>query len=725
MRFLSPGEEVPRRTQKEGLNMEPSTPAQTCESSSTLLQSSPANPELDALMSDINTVISASGAVDQRRRSSSLVFKQLKPNTTLANDENRFWVSTVQRSGAESPGFEPSRDEDYATSSEFKGKIKLDLNVGFSGFEDELEGGKGSDDKEGEKILLSSGSVEVGVEMLEEETRSGDAAGGVKRKRCSREEKGKRKLVEVDEELDGEELVILDEEPSFFYGSGILKRWRASREEREKRKLVMDDLLRSGIDVIELDSEPEAENSVYDTQGRTENKEDQCKRTVSDVSEEGNINIRGNESKGGEYRQRRFLEVARQQAQHYAVFNENHRSLGAESEGTSSSLKNKSTNVNWVPRNSQDHHRSKPLVPSLLELSMKILVKNTDAITSLEGVPDEVKNRLSQLVCDSRRMNTHFFSLLVCGSPAEVRLRDCSWLTEEEFTKSFADCDTKHLMVLQLDQCGRCLPDYVLQASLARSPKCLPALAILSLLGAFRLSDVGISALVSSAPALRSINLSQCSLLTSISIKTLADSLESSLKELYIDDCQNIDAMLILPPLQKLKHLEVLSLAGIQTVCDDFIREFITACGHNMKELVLTDCVKLTDTSLKVIAESSSGLCRLDLANLCKLTDSAVGYLANGCRAIQTLKLGRNSFSDEAIAAYLETSGESLKELSLNNLTKITNVFVEGHSNPNLQIIGLKLSSILENLKVSDPQQLLKYSPLPLTIWSSFASSDA
>jgi DNA repair protein RAD7 len=145
--------------------------------------------------------------------------------------------------------------------------------------------------------------------------------------------------------------------------------------------------------------------------------------------------------------------------------------------------------------------------------------------------------------------------------------------------------------VLQLDQCGRCFPDNVLQASLARSPKCLPELAILSLTGAFRLSDIGISALISSAPALRSINLSQCSLLTSSSIKTLADSLESSLKELYIDDCQNIDAMLILPQLQKLRHLEVFSLAGIQTVCDDFIREFIIARGHNMKELVLSDCV--------------------------------------------------------------------------------------------------------------------------------------
>ncbi|GLT68029.1 hypothetical protein SLA2020_402920 [Shorea laevis] len=225
--------------------------------------------------------------------------------------------------------------------------------------------------------------------------------------------------------------------------------------------------------------------------------------------------------------------------------------------------------------------------------------------------------------------------------------------------------------------------------------------------------------------------------------------------------------MLILPPLQKLKHLEVLSLAGIQTVCDDFIREFVISCGHNMKELVLTDCVELTDTSLKVIAESCSGLCRLDLVNLCKLTDSAMGYLANGCHAIQTLKLGRNSFSYCCLSGNL---WRVPKELSLNNLTKvghktamslarhlkrlinldlswcrnlteenlglivdgcfslrvlkafgctqITNFFVDSHSNPNLQIIGLKLSSILENLKVSDPQQLLKYSPFSLTSWS-------
>uniref|UniRef100_A0A2P2P3H2 Uncharacterized protein LOC103929725 n=1 Tax=Rhizophora mucronata TaxID=61149 RepID=A0A2P2P3H2_RHIMU len=267
-------------------------------------------------------------------------------------------------------------------------------------------------------------------------------------------------------------------------------------------------------------------------------------------------------------------------------------------------------------------------------------------------------------------MNSHCFDLLVWGSPAEIQVRDCSWLTEEEFTKSFKGCDTKNLTVLQLDQCGRCLPDYILRATLAHSPCLLPSLATLSMSGACRISDVGLTSLVASAPALQSINLSLCSLLTHASVNTLAESLGSVLRELYIDDCQSIDAMVMLPALKKLEHLEVLSVARMETVCDNFIREFVTTCGHNMKELVLTECVKLTDSSMKVMAENCSGLRSLNLSKLRKLTDSTLGYLANGCCQIETLNVCQNAFSDEAVAAYLETSGELLKELILNNVKK-------------------------------------------------------
>lgn len=426
--------------------------------------------------------------------------------------------------------------------------------------------------------------------------------------------------------------------------------------------------------------------------------------------------------------------------------------------------KSQSVPLVWVPKEKQQHDRRKEVAPSLQELCMAIIAENVDAITSLENVPDVLRHKLTHLLCDSRKMNNHFFDLLASGSPSEIRIKDCSWLNEEQFTKTFERNDTSNLMVLQLDQCGRCLPDYVLFTTLAHLPSKLSALTNISLKGACRLSDAGLSALVASTPALRSINLGCCSLLTSDGIIGLADKLGPVLKELYIDECFGIDAIRILPALLKLERLEVLSISRFETVNDSFIRQFVAVRGEKMKELVLADCTKLTDKSLKVIAESCPGLCAIDLTNLSKLTDTAIGHLANGCQTIQTMKFRRNAFSDEAVAAYIEACGEPLKELSLNHVdevgnhtalslakharnllsldlswcrnmtnealglivdscvslkmvklfgcTQITNVFIDGHSNEEVRITGLKESQILKNTQVHDHSFPLRYSSL-------------
>lgn len=598
-------------------------------------------------------------------------------------------------------------------------------------------------------------------------------------RRYSREEKEKRSkegAVVIEE---------LGENPVSLEGGSSRGRMRYSREEKGKGKLVVDDgLISNGTDMLQL--EPRVKNLV---DGLAES-------VVLEERKEG----ASARSKVPESRMEQFRDIARQNASRFAHFEvqeheadhhdvempsveEEHdkvedwpgpfstamkiirdraNRLNLQQRG-SISEKEKHVPITWMPKTDRACKPSKGLVPSLQELCMKILVKNADAIASLEHVPDALRHRLCQLLCDSRRMNAHFLALLVRGSPMEIRIRDCSWLAEEEFTKIFEVCDSHNLTVLQLDQCGRCMADYTLLATLARSPGSLPRLTTLSISGACRLSDAALSSLVSSAPALQSLNLSQCSLLTSASIDTLADSLATSLRELYINDCQSIQPMLILPALKKLEHLEVLSLSGIQTINDNFLRGFIVARGHNIKELVLTDCVKLTDSSMKVIAETCSKLCALDLGNLRKLTDSALGFLANACREIHTLKLCRNAFSDEAIAAFLEASGEPLKELSLNNVKKVghctalslarrsrkllsldlswcrnltnealglivdsclslkvlklfgcsqvTNVFLDGHSNSDVQIIGLKTSPVLEHIRVPELQEFaLRYS---------------
>ncbi|XP_034689102.1 F-box protein At3g58530-like [Vitis riparia] len=177
-----------------------------------------------------------------------------------------------------------------------------------------------------------------------------------------------------------------------------------------------------------------------------------------------------------------------------------------------------------------------------------------------------------------------------------------------------------------------------LLGTIARSSNCLPALATMSLRGACRLLNEGISVLVTSACTLMSLHLGQCSLLTHFAINVVADVLGHILKELFIDDCQNINAMFVLSALKRLECLEVLSVAGIQTVCDDFISEIVTTLGSNMKEAVLANCFKITDDSLEAMRRTCSSLSAIDLSNLDLLTDSALHYLANGCRSIQTLK---------------------------------------------------------------------------------------
>lgn len=130
----------------------------------------------------------------------------------------------------------------------------------------------------------------------------------------------------------------------------------------------------------------------------------------------------------------------------------------------------------------------------------------------------------------------------------------------------------------------------VLRASLIRLPNSLPSLTTVSLVGACHLSDGGLDALITWAPLLSSVNLRECSLLTSKGIINLAVKLKPSLRELYLDDCQNVDALLILSALQNLKLLEALSVARVQNVCDKFIYRLVTVLGPNLKELILADC---------------------------------------------------------------------------------------------------------------------------------------
>ena len=272
-------------------------------------------------------------------------------------------------------------------------------------------------------------------------------------------EKGKRKLCGAN---DGG--VVIEK--------GVVKgRRRFSREEKGKG-VVLDRFLLPNDEGEDLVSK--VKNSVEDVVSGAVHSGDNVASQVE--TEVGQANARENESTRRDYMER-FREIARESASRFALFThigegEDLVSSEAEAErefedwpgpfstamkiikdratknqrvGSSYLDKSKAASVTWFPRDSQN--RPKRPVPSLKELSLKILAKNADEIKSLENIPDALKHKLSHMLCDSRRMNNHSFELLVHGSPREVRLRDCSWLTEEQFTKSFQRCDTSNLMV--------------------------------------------------------------------------------------------------------------------------------------------------------------------------------------------------------------------------------------------------------------------------------------
>ncbi|KAI8572994.1 hypothetical protein RHMOL_Rhmol01G0244400 [Rhododendron molle] len=438
-------------------------------------------------------------------------------------------------------------------------------------------------------------------------------------------------------------------------------------------------------------------------------------------------------------------------------------------------LKNSSEQlINWKPSEGFDRSVVMPLVPSLLDLSMKVLAKNAEAIVSLEYVPDALKHRLADMLCDSRKMNARALDLLVQGSPTEIRIKDCSWLTDEHFTKIFGTFDSKSLKVLQLDLCGQCVHGDSLCKTIVQSRNSLPDLAIISLKGACRLTDVALKALVASTPALQSINLGECSLLTDTGISLLAACLGDTLRELYIDNCHRIDARVVVRAILEFKHLEVLSVAGIQTVCDEFVVEVITKCGRNMKGLDLADCVsmELEWWSLAVVQPFEMQGRKLDV----KVNKGNVGfrysekcsYDGNPRANSELIARSFSHDSDEAISAFLETSGKSLKELSLNNVrkvgpntalslaksskellsldlswcrkitnealglivdsclslklvklfgcTQISDEFLNGHSNSQVNIVGLNLTPILEHLNMLETEVgYLCYSPMTLS----------
>lgn len=104
--------------------------------------------------------------------------------------------------------------------------------------------------------------------------------------------------------------------------------------------------------------------------------------------------------------------------------------------------------IKWKPLENQERSITSAFVPSLLNLSLKTLAESAEGIVLLEAVPDSLRGRLANRVCDVGKINANFLKLVVEGCPTAIRLKNCSWMTEEQFQQTIGECETKDLQVI-------------------------------------------------------------------------------------------------------------------------------------------------------------------------------------------------------------------------------------------------------------------------------------
>eukprot|EP00249_Psilotum_nudum_P017534 c26376_g2_i1 orf=2-2341(+) len=329
-------------------------------------------------------------------------------------------------------------------------------------------------------------------------------------------------------------------------------------------------------------------------------------------------------------------------------------------------------------------------LPSLHDLCCKVICANVERFESLYGLPDSTKHRICANLCERRKMGPAAFALFIVEAPSEIRVPDCSHVSEKEVMQMVTQFTGKNLEVLELGNCGRWFSDQCVSAMVARSNGSLPSLYTVSLRGAYRLTDNGLADFVRATPVLTSLDLTDCSYLSELGIQIVADCLGSNLNKLCLDGCKQLNVSKMLLVLLNMRQLQSLSLANVAGMCDELVSELAVHLGLTLQELSLAHCSSLTDAAMAAVGACCSGLKSLNVDSLQLLTDSSIGRITDGCRSLLNLTLTRCKFSDEAVAAYVTASGSSLCELSLNGVRQAadqTLVALSKHAQSSLKLL--------------------------------------
>jgi len=278
-------------------------------------------------------------------------------------------------------------------------------------------------------------------------------------------------------------------------------------------------------------------------------------------------------------------------------------------------------NLQWNPSTLEEDNKY-VYIDSLTDICVKYLVKNFDAIESLDDIPTDIRELLGIELAMQRKLLTNSVDMLAIPGSEALILPDCSMLDEAVVTKCI-EAVGSNIRILKLGVVGSSFGDNAAKTV----TKLFNQVQSLELTGCYRLNDDALISLLSACHnTLENLNLSCDSRLNSKGLSSIASTC-INLKTLKMDHCthmSDVDIVSLVTNSSENFNLEGLSIVGLIDITDETFMLLVKRFGPTLKSLNCSGCIKLTDSTIVAIKLHCSQLLSLGISQLKYVTTAAL-----------------------------------------------------------------------------------------------------
>lgn len=322
-------------------------------------------------------------------------------------------------------------------------------------------------------------------------------------------------------------------------------------------------------------------------------------------------------------------------------------------------------------------------LPTLQDVCIRTITGNIQDVEALGDIGQVNINKILKILSKNRSLNDSTVSLFLKPDLKSLELWDCSNVNSDSFNKIAAYC--AQLESLTLFMCGQFHND-----NLQYYKDKLPGLKSLSLNGPFLISNAVWQEFFNQAVcALEGFEVRNTHRFNNDSLITLLEKRGSLLTLLRLSRLDGLDSAAVYELIPQylapalLTNLELSYPAEEDLISDDLLIHILAITGETLKELNVDGCSALTDTFLlEGVAKFCPNLEVLSMKNLNALTDEgfaeAFGEFATiNSGGLVTVDLTKcTGLGDAAANALLRHSGNTMVELSMNSMDKLTKDFL-------------------------------------------------